>query len=310
MLQHPPLRWLPAGLLLLATAFTTTTLGALWAMPPTEAVQRDLLQLLTPEAVATVWSDPQLLGLGFTFSLPLLAILLAHELGHFLACRHYRLAATLPYFIPAPIAIGTLGAFIRIRSPLAGRRQLFDVGVAGPLAGFAVLVPFLLWGLAHSYPIHEQEILEVARPGQLVPEIGSSLAMYMAELAFHGQLEPGWRLVHHPFAVAAWVGLLATSLNLIPLGQLDGGHLLYAVGGEIQRRLAPAVWGLLLLVGFYWPGWLIWALVVLILGLRHPRLYPQGPPLGAGRRALAILALVVLVLSFMPVPLSIAQVTG
>jgi membrane-associated protease RseP (regulator of RpoE activity) len=269
-------------------------------------LQTDLLQLLTPGTIALVWSDPALLLLGLSFSIPLLVILLAHELGHYLACRHYRLAATLPYFVPAPFAFGTLGAFIKIRSPLRDKRQLFDVGIAGPIAGFVALLPFLLWGIAHSRPVQVDELLAGAAPGQLVPVIGGSLALNGAGWLFHGTLGAGWRMGYHPFAVAAWVGLLATSLNLLPLGQLDGGHILYAALGRAQRMLAPPLWLGLVAVGIlFWPGWLLWALVVLVLGLRHPPVIDEDAPLGAGRRALALLALGILLVSFMPVPLGI-----
>jgi membrane-associated protease RseP (regulator of RpoE activity) len=244
---------------------------------------------------------------GLAFSLPVVFILLCHELGHYLTCRRYRLPATLPYFLPAPIALGTLGAFIRIRAPIRSKRELFDVGVAGPIAGFVALLPFLVYGVARS------------RPAPLVPALGepsglvllhpgNCLALELVTRVFHGRLPEGVVLDLHPFALAAWVGLLATALNLLPLGQLDGGHILYAVTGRLQRRLALPLWLGLAAAGLYWKGWLFWCLLVLILGLRHPPVRDEAAPLDRGRRLVAFLALVLFVLSFMPVAVEVIPV--
>jgi membrane-associated protease RseP (regulator of RpoE activity) len=258
--------------------------------------------LLTPETVAQVWRTPRLLRMGLAFSIPALAILLAHEMGHYLACRRYRLPCTLPYFLPVPINFGTFGAFIKIKAPIAGKRQLFDVGIAGPIAGFVALTPFLLYGIAQSHPAP----LPVAGPGDATGLIllpGRCLAIELATWLFHGRLAPGMVLNLHPMALAAWLGLLATAINLLPLGQLDGGHILYAATGRLQRRLALPLWLLLGLMGVYWVGWLFWCFIVLLIGLYHPPVYDESEPLDAKRRLVAWLGLAMLILSFMPVPI-------
>ncbi len=305
----PRWRWPLAVLLFGATLFSTTTVGAVVYLATRTDAVTELPLFLAWRTVRTVWSDPNLLATGLALSLPTLAILLCHELGHYFACRHYRYPVSPPYFLPVPFGLGTLGAFIRIGAPVRDRRQLFDIGVAGPLAGFAALLPFLWLGIAWSQPV------PVPAPPAGEPELlllvpGRCLAIRLATLALHGPLAPGYTLDLHPFALAAWVGLLATALNLLPLGQLDGGHLLYAVTGGLHRRLAPVLWVALLALGWLWPGWLLWSLVILVLGLRHPPVYDPYRDVGRRRRLLALLALAILVLSFIPVPLSGLAVAG
>jgi membrane-associated protease RseP (regulator of RpoE activity) len=291
----PPPRYGRALLLLGLTFFTTTTLGPGLVAWNQVGLSEDVYPLITPHLVARVWSDPVLLRLGLSFSLPVLFILLVHEMGHYLACRRYRLPSTLPYFLPLPAVLGTLGAFIRIRVPIRDKRQLFDVGVAGPLAGFAALVPFLLVGVARS---QVAPLLLPPGASRLVP--GSCLAFELAVRAFHGRLAEGMALRLHPFALAAWFGLLATAINLLPLGQLDGGHILYAVAGRFQRRLALPLWVALALAGILWGGWVVWCVVIFAMGLYHPPVVNEAVKLDGRRRALAAVALVILVLSFMP----------
>jgi hypothetical protein len=293
--EPAPPRYGLALTLLALTFFTTTTLGPLLAAWSQEGLPADVFPLVTPRLVAQVWGDPAVLRLGLSFSLPVLTILLVHELGHYLACRRYRLAATLPYFLPLPMVLGTLGAFIRIRQPFRGKRELFDVGVAGPLAGFAALLPFLFIGIARSHP---EPLTLAAGASRLLP--GSCLAMQLATLLFHGRLPPGTMLSLHPFALAAWFGLLATAINLLPLGQLDGGHVLYAVAGRWQRRLALPLWVALALAGMLWGGWVLWCVAIFIMGLRHPPVIDEATPLDRRRRILAGIALAVFVLSFTP----------
>jgi membrane-associated protease RseP (regulator of RpoE activity) len=265
---------------------------------------------LTRSVVLRVWSDPALLRMGLAFSIPALLILLAHEMGHYVACWLYGLPCTLPYFLPVPINFGTFGAFIRIKAPIRSKQELFDVGIAGPIAGFLALIPFLLWGIAHSTPAR----LLLATPTSddaLTPALylpGRCLAIEMATWLFHGRLEPGMILNLHPVALAAWLGLLATSINLLPLGQLDGGHVLYAATGRLQRRLALPLWIVLGLMGFLWQGWLVWCVIILVIGLYHPPVWDETTPLDPFRRRLAWIALVLLILSFMPAPLSIVPV--
>ncbi len=285
--------------------FTTTTLGAGWTLWTRTDVTTDLLPWLAPATVARVWRDPALLRIGLAFSLPTLFIMLCHELGHYLACRRHGLSASLPYFLPAPLGLGTLGAFIRIRAPVRDRRQLLDVGVAGPLAGFLALLPFLVLGVWRSRvgaielpAAGETATLSLLRPG-------ANLALGALTLLRHGPLAAGRELDLHPFALSAWVGLLITALNLIPLGQLDGGHIFYAaVGGRRQRRVAPWLWAALAAAGLLlWPGWLLWCAVTLAMGLRHPPVAREDEPLDARRLALAWTALALLVSCFTPVPL-------
>ena len=295
-LPRPP-RWDLAALLFLATLLTTTTLGAVWH----RAAPGDELSWVTPAEAAAAWRDPAALRSGLSFSLPLLFILLCHEMGHYLACRRYGLPATPPYFLPAPWGLGTFGAFIRIKTPIRGKRELFDVGVAGPIAGFVALLPFLFYGIGASEPI----ALRVSEAGTPTVVLGSSLLMRGAIEALHPGLAPEMGLDLHPFALAAWVGLLATALNLLPLGQLDGGHILYAATGRLQRRLALPLWVALALASFLWPGWMMWCLIVLVMGLHHPPVRDENAPLTAGRRWIALLALALLVLCFMPVPVAV-----
>ena len=263
---------------------------------------------LHPETVRTVLGRSDLLAIGLRFSLPTLFILLCHELGHYLACRRYRLPATLPYFLPAPIGVGTFGAFIRIRAPLRSKRELFDVGVAGPLAGFAALLPFLAWGIARSTPVPVQRLPDFDGSSAFLFLPGQSLLQSLLVRLFHGPLPEGWILDLHPFALAGWIGLFATMLNLVPLGQLDGGHLLYAVAGRWQRQAAVALWLLLAVAGIYWRGWFFWCAVTLVMGLRHPAVLDEATPLDAPRRRLAVAALAVFLLCFMPVPIEVVPV--
>jgi len=284
-----------------------TTLGAGWYLATRTDLTTDLLPWLVPETLRSVWSDRAVLKLGFQFSIPTLFILFCHEMGHYLYCLRYRLPATLPYFIPAPLGLGTFGAFIRIRAALRTKAELFDVGVGGPIAGFIALLPFLVYGIAHSTPsaIEILPAAEGAGSDLIVP--GRSLLIQLVTYFFHGSLPSGSVMDLHPFALAAWVGLLATSLNLLPLGQLDGGHILYAVLGRWQRRLAwPSFAGLALIGVFFWKGWLIWALISLFVGLRHPPVIDERSPLDGKRKILALCALLIFILSFMPIPVELA----
>jgi membrane-associated protease RseP (regulator of RpoE activity) len=304
-------RYLLALTLFVLTLLCTTTLGPVMYMVSRTDVVTDLSTLwgvfLIPRVVVAVWHDPALLHIGLSFSFAAMTILFCHEMGHYIACRRYGLACTLPYFLPVPLNFGTFGAFIKIKAPIRTKRELFDVGVAGPLAGFVALIPFLLYGVAHSKPV----VLPHADPAvasQAVEALGGNLAIYLVARLFHGPLAPGTYLNLHPMALGAWLGLFATSLNLLPLGQLDGGHILYAATGRLQRRLAIPLWLGLGLLGWLWPGWILWTLIVLVIGLYHPPVWDEREPLDASRRMLAWLSLVIFILSFMPVPLRLIPV--
>lgn len=289
--------------LFFVTLFTTVTVGGVFLIGARTDIATDLAPFLIPETVVRVWTDPHLLRWGFAYALPVLAILLAHELGHYFACRRYRVVSSLPYFLPSPVLLGTFGAFIRIRSVLRSKRELFDIGVAGPIAGFLVLLPILVFGVARSVPATIVEVPESAGT-MLLTLPGSSLLYRALVWLFHGPLPDGVVLNPHPFVFAAWVGAFATMLNLLPLAQLDGGHLLYAVAGRRQRYLAPALWVLLLAGGFVWPGWFLWSAIVLWLGLTHPPVWDETEPLDRKRKWLAVAACAIFLLCFMPVPLT------
>jgi membrane-associated protease RseP (regulator of RpoE activity) len=247
--------------------------------------------------------DWRRLALGIPFSACLLGILTAHELGHYILCVRRNVYATLPYFIPAPTLIGTLGAFIRIKSPIRSRRDLFDIGVAGPIAGFLVAVPVLFFALMISKPVAPPPdpngsisfglplIFKFAH--WLAGTIGGQVALAQPDVS---------RLYLHPMAIAAWVGMFATALNLLPGGQLDGGHLVFALNPRAHRASSwPVIVVLLLLSWFFWAGWFLWAVVLRLTG-RHPPV-PEFPELDRKRKLLALFALLMLVLTFAYNPL-------
>jgi membrane-associated protease RseP (regulator of RpoE activity) len=245
-----------------------------------------------------LWRHPGLLVLGAPFSTTLLSILVAHELGHYFACRHYGIRVTYPYFIPAPTLIGTLGAFIRIKSPLMNRRELFDVGIAGPLAGFILSIPFLILATFLAKRGMPTATLDSILPGQ-------PLAVILLSKLFRSGLNPA-AIIYHPVGCAAWVGLFATALNLLPVGQLDGGHILYAVLGDRCRNISRGFILVLLPLGYFcWYGWIAWAVVLFFLGLRHPKLVEPSEPLGSGRKILALVAALMFALTFLPTPFEI-----
>lgn len=300
-------RWgLAIGLLVAALATVTTVAPAWYLSTRTDRVA-PFDALLSPGLAHWVWTSPEIWRLGFAIALPALFILLCHELGHYVACRLYGIQATLPYFIPAPFGFGSLGAFIRIRSALRNRRELFDVGFAGPAAGFVALLPWLFYGLAHSTPV----VVGTVAPGASGPELlvlGRCLAMQLAAWPFHGWLAGNVVLDLHPFALAAWIGLFATALNLLPLGQLDGGHILYAAIGRRQHALAWPLWGALALLAFLWQGWAVWCVLLLWMRVKHPPVWDETEALDGRRQLLALAALVLLILCFMPVPLDVRVV--
>jgi len=291
--------WLHA-LLFLLTFISTTVVGA--GLSHSFRTNRPFDFDADLKGYVTMWHDPAFLLAGLPFSLTLLAILMIHEMGHYLAARYYHVDATLPFFLPAPTLIGTLGAFIKIRSAIVSKRVLFDIGIAGPLAGFALLVWPLAVGVSFS-----KVVPGIATRGELI--FGTPLILQFFEwIKFHG-VSPN-DIYLHPVARAAWVGLLATALNLLPIGQLDGGHVLYAFLGERTRLLSRvfvvalgALGAYQLFTTDYKAGytWLFWAAVLLLFAMRHPTII-DNRPVGRVRAWLAIAALIILVLCFTPVP--------
>lgn len=232
---------------------------------------------------------------GLPFALALIIILSAHELGHYIMSKRHNVDVTLPYFIPAPSFIGTFGAFIKMKSPLLNRKALLDIGASGPLVGTVVSVPFLIVGLKLS------EITIGMEPGGA--SLGSSLLMSLLTKLTLGPLPENCDVLIHPIGFAGWIGLLVTSLNLLPVGQLDGGHVAYAVLGEKHRKLSMITVFILLTLGiFSWKGWLIWGFLLLIMGLKHPRPLDIWTPLDKKRKTIGWTTLALFIFTFTPVP--------
>ncbi len=266
---------------------------------------------------------------GLAFAASLLAILLAHEFGHYLAARYHRTEVTLPYFIPFPFSpFGTMGAFIQLKEPPKNKRILLDIGIAGPLAGLVIAIPVLFLGL---YLSQTDNIPLFLAQGQAISLEGNSLLYLMMKFIVFGQWLPApvnlaglnplvyWLryfftgqpipygavdVILHPVAWAGWAGLLITALNLIPAGQLDGGHILYALFGKRSRIILPFILVALILLGTVWSGWWLWAFLIFLLGRSHAEPLDQITSLDSRRKTLAVFGLVVFVLVFTPIPLS------
>ena len=236
--------------------------------------------------------NPSNLLLGLPFSLTLIFILFAHEMGHYLCARHYRVYATPPFFVPFPSLIGTLGAFIRIKSPIPSRAALFDIGIAGPIAGFIPSCIAMFVGLSLSRPI--------AGPTPSQYQLGFPLAFQLAARMLHIRIGlPALSL--HPIAAAAWVGFFATALNLLPGGQLDGGHVLYSISPSLHRVVTlVTVFSLVPLGKYEWTGWLLWTVLLALTG-KHPSV-PRYPDVAGRRLGIAFCGLLIMVLSFTPAP--------
>ncbi len=263
--------------LLVATIITTLFVGALHAGKNPLAHPVNLLS-------------------GLPFSLGLILILGSHELAHYLTARRLGVDATPPYFLPVPHPMtGTMGAFIKIRSPVPSRSALVRVGVAGPLVGFLVAIPVTILGLALS-------TVRAVPAGTGLLRLGSPLIFEIVSRIFHGTPPPGSDVVLHPLAFAGWLGMFVTALNLLPVGQLDGGHIAYALLGRRYRLFSYFVIAGLLLMGFLWLGWPFWAFLTTVLGLRHPPPLDDITPLDRTDIILAVVALLVLILTFTPAP--------
>lgn len=269
---------------------------------------------------------------GIPFAVSLLSILLAHEFGHYLAARYHKTEVTLPYFLPFPFSpFGTLGAFIQLKEPPRNKRVLLDIGIAGPLAGLVIAIPVLLLGLSLS---EVSRIPAVVPEGQAFSLEGNSILYLLAKFMVHGQWLPspasfgnvspilywvryvftglptpigGMDVMLHPIAWAGWAGLLVTALNLIPAGQLDGGHVLYSLFGKNVRTILPIILVGLGVLGFFWQGWWLWVFLILLLGSSHAQPLDQITKLDQSRQALAIFGLIVFILVFVPVPLQIIE---
>ncbi len=251
------------------------------------------------------WETPWQLYKGLPFSLTLLLILFCHEMGHYLSARYHNLNVTLPYFLPAPpfpFIIGTFGAFIRIRSPILDKPALLDVGAAGPLAGLLVTLPLLVLGLQLSD-------IQVAPggTGELGGVVlGESLLFQFLSWLTLGSLPPDHHIMLHPVAFAGWIGLLVTNINLIPVGQLDGGHVSYALFGAWSSRLAKVFYALLIVLGIVsWSGWLVWVVILTFMGFSHPEPQHYWVELDRGRKLVGYLTVAVFVLTFIPAPFQI-----
>lgn len=317
--------WLKHLFFLLLTFFTATIAGVLYPFGSIQTLPDkdpgtwpEILQFVTSlparyaaligDALYKLMSDIEYLKYGLSFSLSLLFILISHEMGHYIACRIYKVDATLPFFIPTPPMIGpagTFGAFIKILSPMPSRKAVFDIGVAGPIAGFIALIPVAIIGIA---------TMQAAAPQQIANFSGITFSdpLFMRLLAYLFGIDLAFG-IPNAFYYAAWVGLLVTALNLIPSGQLDGGHAIYAVFGEkVHRWMGPiafvimASFSILGWIYFNSPsGFLIAVLLGIMMRIKHPRPWDQNP-LDAKRNFIAFLTLVIFALSFMPFPIRIS----
>src|SRR5262245_14463649 len=242
--------------------------------------------------------QPEMLWRGIPLSATLLVILVTHEFGHYVLSRIHGVPASLPLFIPGPpYFIGTFGAIIRLRGQIVNRRALFDIGVAGPLAGFIAAVVALIIGLNLSTVVNR-----TATHGL---QLGEPVLLQFIAWLIVGSIPPQADIVLHPIGFAAWFGLFVTSLNLIPIGQLDGGHVAYALWGSRQRTIAFVMVPILVVLGFMgWPGWWLWAFMAGLWGFGHPPVRDLHVPLGRNRIVVGWIAFAVFVLTFAPVPFS------
>lgn len=276
--------WVVHLVLFFVTLFTTTLAGAL-------------------NAGADVFTDWTSLAQGLPFSVTLMGILLVHEMGHYSFARYHDVGATLPYFIPAPppVPIGTFGAFIRMDTPPPNRRALFDVGASGPWAGLIAAIPAIAIGLQLS-ELQPRALIE----GGL--ELGEPLLFQWISYLTFGPIGDHMTVVLHPIALAGWFGLLVTFLNLLPIGQLDGGHVAYAMFGRHHRIVARLALAVIVFLGFYgWPGWFVWVALVFVIGIDHPPTLDPWVGLDPGRQTAGWLTAVAFALTFMATPLSVIE---
>lgn len=263
--------------LFIATCFTTLFAGA-------------LLNGVIP------WEQPEKIYLGLPFSFTLLFILMTHELSHYFTSRRHNVTASLPYFIPAPSIIGTFGAIIKIKPPIPDRRSLIDIGASGPIGGFIIAVIATIIGLSWS---------EIKPSGEIQGGIafGSSILFSLISKIVLNVDPEKFDVILHPVAFAGWIGLLVTSLNLLPIGQLDGGHIVYALFGEKHGLIAKITIPVLLVMGMvFWRGWIIWAVLMMIIGYKHPPVVYPDIQLDKKRIYMGWASLVIFILTFTPTP--------
>jgi Zn-dependent protease len=289
-----------ALLLLVATLITTTLVGVEIAgvsLPPLWQIG-SLFKLL---------SNPDVLFKGLPYALGLMTILGIHELGHYLTAKSYNIRSTLPYFIPVPFFLGTFGAFIQMRSPIPNRKALFDISIAGPIAGFVVTLPLLIWGLAHSDIVSATEKTRLLNPDALNPKYSILLAL-LSKLALGSQLTEKSALDLHPVAVAGFLGLIVTALNLMPVGQLDGGHIVHAMFGQRTAIVIGQIARLLLLLlSLVREEFLMWAIILLFMPLIDEPALNDVTELDNKRDIWGLLAMALLIVIILPLPQAIAK---
>ena len=262
-----------------------------------------LLVGMRMEGIANPLLHPAQFYLGLPYAGTLLGILFCHEMGHYVTARYYGMDVTLPYFIPAPPSVmgvqflGTFGAIIRMKSPPRHRRALLHIGAAGPIAGFCVALPAMIYAYATASVVP-------LSAGVDSPYLAEPLLLQIIGYFIVGPLPSDMSLAVNSVGLAAWFGLLVTVFNLLPIGQLDGGHILYALLGRQARYISWAVIGALLVLGLAWPGWILWAFLGWLSGRRQPTVLDQYAPLSRSSQVIAGIALAIFVLCFMPVPIS------
>lgn len=248
------------------------------------------------QAGVNIFQQPFRIIEGLPFAITLITILLVHELSHYYASKKNKIEATLPYFIPAPSLVGTFGAFIKMKSPIMTRRALIDIGASGPIAGFVASVVACIIGLYMS----EVVFLQSFESGV---SLGNSILFYILSWLTLGVTPDDYDIILHPVAFAGWIGLFITSLNLLPIGQLDGGHIAYAVFGDKHRQISIFMIFFLLLLGlFSWEGWVLWGILMLVLGIKHPPVIYWEVRLDPKRKLFSLFCLIIFILTFVPHP--------
>ena len=297
--QSPPItyrpRWWLHVLLFVLTLATSTFMGAIfYGWVPVELAPLGWLKLMV---------HPTFVSEGLKFAVPLLLILLSHEMGHYIAARRHGLLTTPPFFLPMPIPLpfspGTFGAVMRIKQPITTRAQLLDIGAAGPIAGFIVTVPILLAGLALS------QVREFPHDAPLVYFSEPILFKFTARVLFFPGLTGAEDIMLHPMAWAAWFGLLVTAINLLPFFQLDGGHIAYALFGAGHRRWARWLLAAFILMTIFWPGWALMAAILFLVGPEHPPILYEQQPLDRRRKIIGWITIAIFILCFSFAPIQI-----